>query len=141
MTSDSYRLNSIFSGARVNLMEQKDDKIKKMISDSEVLAEFINIYCSDNHRDRDKAPVVTAGAVSRCLESIDYSYCEECRRLLLYAVSKRVLCPFDPKPACKKCPSHCYGPGYRDRIREVMRYSGMRLIKRGRFGLIRKYFS
>jgi hypothetical protein len=122
-------------------MDKKEDKIIKMIKDSEILAEFINIYCEDFHRDREKATVVSGGMANRCIESVKSSYCDECGKLLLHAVSRRVLCPYDPKPSCKKCPTHCYGPGYRDRIREVMRYSGMQLIKRGRFGLIKKYFS
>ncbi len=122
-------------------MNNKEDKTAKMKRDSEVLAEFINIYCMDLHKGLEMAPVVSGGMVGRCLESANFSYCEECRKLLLHAVSKRVLYPFDPKPSCKKCPTHCYGPGYRDMIREVMRYSGMRLIKRRRFGLIKKYFS
>ncbi len=122
-------------------MSKKMDKTADMIKDSEVLAEFINIYCTDMHGHREKAPAVSGGMAGRCLESVRFSYCDDCRKLLLYAVSRRVLCPLDPKPSCKKCPSHCYGPGYRDRIREVMRYSGMRLIRRGRFGLIKKYFS
>jgi hypothetical protein len=122
-------------------MSNKVDKTIKMITDSEILAEFIKIYCDDFHGDMKQEPVVSGGTVGRCIESIRHPYCEECRRLLLHAVSKRVLCPFDPKPSCKKCPSHCYGPGYRDTIREVMRYSGMQLIKRGRFSLMKKYFS
>ena len=122
-------------------MDKKEDKTAKMIKDAEVLAEFINIYCEDFHPYREKAPIVIGGMAGRCLESVHFQYCDECRKLLLHAVSKRVLCPYDPKPSCKKCPTHCYGPGYRERIREVMRYSGMQLIKRGRFGLIKKYFS
>jgi hypothetical protein len=38
----------------------------------------------------------------------------------------------DPKPACKHCPQHCYAPRYRDEIREVMRYSGRKLVMSGR---------
>jgi hypothetical protein len=38
----------------------------------------------------------------------------------------------DPKPACKHCPSHCYHPDYRKRIREVMRYSGRNMVLGGR---------
>jgi len=33
---------------------------------------------------------------------------------------------------CKHCPEHCYAPRYRAQIREVMRYSGPRLVLRGR---------
>ena len=122
-------------------MEKPDEKISKIIKDAEVLAEFINIYCSDRHESAEKGPVAAGGTVGIYLEQCDFLLCAECRKLLLHAVSKRAICPYDPKPACKKCETHCYGPGYRDRIREVMRYSGMRLIKKGRLDLIRKYFS
>jgi hypothetical protein len=115
-----------------------DEKIGK---DIEVLAEFIHIYCEDKHPDAATVRAISGGAVGRYLAPIEYRYCADCLKLLLHAASKRILCPYDPKPACKKCETHCYGPGYRDAIQEVMRYSGMRLIKRGRFDLIKKYFS
>ena len=121
-------------------MEKPDDKTSKIIKDAEVLAEFINIYCSDRHESAEKGPSWRA-VPWEYISSSAISFCAECRKLLLHAVSKRAICPYDPKPSCKKCETHCYAPGYRDRIREVMRYSGMRLIKRGRLDLIRKYFS
>jgi hypothetical protein len=122
-------------------MEKTDGKTAMIIKDAEVLAEFISIYCSDKHTRSVKSPVATGGAVGKYLEQCNLPLCEECRRLLTHAVSKRILCPYDPKPSCKKCKTHCYGPGYREKIREVMRYSGMRLIRKGRLGLIRKYVS
>jgi hypothetical protein len=115
-----------------------DEKIGKDVA---VLAEFIHIFCSDKHPDAATSGAESGGTVGRYLAMFEYGYCADCMKLLLHAASKRVLCPFDPKPACKKCETHCYGPGYRERIREVMRYSGMRLIKRGRFDLLKKYFS
>lgn len=114
---------------------------KKIKKDTEILAEFIRIYCSDKHVSVEKARVAAGGAAGRYLELCDVELCEDCNKLLLHAVSKRVLCPYDPKPSCKKCRTHCYAPGYRGKIREVMRYSGMRLIRQGRFRLIKKYFS
>jgi hypothetical protein len=37
-----------------------------------------------------------------------------------------------PKPACKHCPAHCYHPTYRARIREVMKFSGRKMLLGGR---------
>jgi hypothetical protein len=34
------------------------------------------------------------------------------------------------KPTCATCPTHCYKPVMRERVREVMRYSGPRMLKR-----------
>ena len=122
-------------------MKKTDEKTVMIINDSEILAEFINIYCTDRHPDAVKSPVAAGGEVGDYLAGCGFFLCEECRRLLLHAVSKRAICPYDPKPSCKKCDTHCYAPGYREKIREVMRYSGMRLIMKGRLGLIRKYFA
>ncbi|WP_297444855.1 nitrous oxide-stimulated promoter family protein [Desulfurobacterium sp.] len=55
--------------------------------------------------------------------------CPECQSLKDYAFSRLDLCPFgDKKPSCRKCPVHCYTPEMRERIREVMRYSGPRMV-------------
>ncbi|OHD66477.1 MAG: hypothetical protein A2176_03800 [Spirochaetes bacterium RBG_13_51_14] len=123
-------------------MNMKTETIEKNVQkDIDVLAEFIHIYCVEKHAGTERARPKSAGDVGRYLASVDFDLCAECAGLLLHAVSKRVLCLYDTKPACKKCPTHCYGPGHRDKIREVMRYSGMCLIMRGRLGLMKKYFS
>lgn len=124
-------------GSKNNLMNTVSREVQH---DVEVLAEFIHIYCQDVHPGAARHPAVSRGAAGRYLEGISFAYCDECRDLLLYAVSKRITCPHDPKPSCKKCPTHCYAPEYRAMIRRVMRHSGMRLITRGRFRLIKKYF-
>lgn len=55
--------------------------------------------------------------------------CDECRSLLEYAHRRLEACRYGVhKTACKKCPTHCYGPAPRARIREVMRFAGPRLI-------------
>ena len=109
--------------------------------DIEVLAEFINIYCGDYHNDREKEEVRAGGEVGQYVNPLKVRLCDDCKKLLLHAASKRIVCPYHPKPACKKCPTHCYAPGYREKIREVMRYSGKRLIKKGRLDLVWKYIS
>jgi hypothetical protein len=38
-------------------------------------------------------------------------------------------CPFkNDKPACKKCPVHCYSPEKREQVRGIMRYAGPRML-------------
>ena len=55
--------------------------------------------------------------------------CEECRALLLYAKARLDRCPFgNGKTACSACKVHCYRPDMRDRIRQVMRYAGPRML-------------
>jgi len=55
--------------------------------------------------------------------------CNECSSLLNYAYKRLELCPFgEKKPTCKKCPVHCYAPSMRSKVKEVMRFSGPRLL-------------
>ncbi len=55
--------------------------------------------------------------------------CAECRELLGYAVARLDRCQFgEGKTKCHKCAVHCYRKDMRARIREVMRYSGPRMI-------------
>lgn len=54
---------------------------------------------------------------------------EEHRELLEYAHARLDRCRFgNRKPACKKCPIHCYKPAMRAQIRDVMRWAGPRMI-------------
>ncbi len=118
------------------MADNGNEKIKK---DIEVIGEFIAIFCEGNHPGAEREPVTLRGKLADYGSGLDLSLCSGCSRLFLHGASKRIICPCDPKPSCKKCETHCYGEGYRERIREVMRYSGMRLIKKGRVGLIKKY--
>jgi hypothetical protein len=87
-----------------------------------IMTRFVEVYCRDHHGAADGAP------------------CDECRDLLGYARRKLERCPYDPKPACKDCETHCYKREYRDRVREIMRYSGIYFVKRGRLDWLVKYF-
>ncbi len=55
--------------------------------------------------------------------------CVECRELLTYATARLDRCKFgERKTKCHKCNVHCYRPDMREKIREVMRFSGPRMI-------------
>jgi predicted amidophosphoribosyltransferase len=55
--------------------------------------------------------------------------CEECSQLWDYAAERLAKCPFGvEKPTCQNCTVHCYKPEMRQRVREVMRYAGPRMI-------------
>ncbi len=125
-------------------LDTASSRMKRVRKDIYVLARFVEIYCRDRHPDRPRGKVSSRGplgeALGDALGEAPVELCDECRKLLLHGAGKRLICPYDPKPRCKKCPTHCYGREYRQRIREVMRHSGMRLILRGRLHLLFKYF-
>lgn len=55
--------------------------------------------------------------------------CEDCRSLLEYSLSRLDHCKFgEEKTKCHKCEIHCYRPDMREKIRQVMRFSGPRMI-------------
>ena len=57
--------------------------------------------------------------------------CADCTLLHGYAVRRLERCLFgDAKPACANCVVHCYRPDMRERVREVMRWSGPRMLWR-----------
>ena len=105
---------------------------RKLRRDLKVLARFIDVYCRHRHRAEEKAPTRLRNIDVEAIYGRSLRLCSECRKLLAHAFIKRLRCPLNPKPACKKCPTHCYAPAYRARIREVMKYSGRRLVLTGR---------
>ncbi|MCD6307542.1 MAG: nitrous oxide-stimulated promoter family protein [Candidatus Latescibacteria bacterium] len=96
----------------------KPDKRKQY----DTLKKFIDVYCKAHHGRNDDG------------------LCTECGDLLEYARSRLERCPYDPKPKCKNCATHCYGPEYRERIRAVMKFSGMHFVRRGRIDWLILYF-
>lgn len=112
---------------------------KKERKDLGVLATFTEVYCRGHH-EGDKNPFDAAAFGLPPLGFERYRLCTECRDFLAYAVERRLKCPLDPKPTCKHCHVHCYRPEHRERVREVMRYSGKALIMRGRLDLLWHYF-
>jgi hypothetical protein len=87
-----------------------------------LLRRFVQVFCTHHH------------------ETPSGELCEQCDDLLGYAAARLAACPMDPKPKCRDCPVHCYRPDYRRRIREVMKFSGMHFVRRGRVDWLVKYF-
>jgi len=55
--------------------------------------------------------------------------CPICQADLDYALLRLKKCPYgDDKPTCKKCPVHCYTPAMKEKVRQVMRYAGPKML-------------
>jgi len=88
-----------------------DPNSKRFRDEKKTMEVMLALYCRDNHGSNDQL-------------------CASCRELLEYAMARLEKCPFGiEKPTCSKCLVHCYKPEMRERVKEVMRYSGPRLIK------------
>jgi len=57
--------------------------------------------------------------------------CRNCDALLAYVEERIAKCPYGAlKPACSQCRTHCYQEEMRQRIQEVMRFAGPRMLYR-----------
>lgn len=100
--------------------------------DLKTLALFISIYCRYRHENEPKTVAAMRTHDVTAIAGREISLCSQCQKLLVHAWTKRTHCPMDPKPQCKHCPSHCYHPTYRAQIREVMKFSGKKMVMGGR---------
>lgn len=51
------------------------------------------------------------------------------QEVLSYAMDRSERCPFmESKAFCSNCKVHCYRPEMREKIRDVMRFSGPRML-------------
>lgn len=90
---------------------------------------MIDIYCKENHYDKNKS------GTSR------YLRCPICDEQAVYALMKIDQCPYkENKPVCSKCLVKCYNVKHKDNIKQVMRYSGPRMIFKHPLLLIRYVF-
>lgn len=105
---------------------------KEVRKDLKTLALFIRLYCSQRHTTAEKERVQLKTHDVMAIAGRELVLCPDCRKLLAHAFTKRSHCPMEPKPACKHCPNHCYHPTYRAQIREVMKYSGRKMLLGGR---------
>ena len=86
------------------------DIVTKREREKEIVSQMISLYCKKKHRSGKEL-------------------CKKCEELRTYAKVRSDKCPFmETKTFCSNCKVHCYQPAMREKIREVMRFSGPRMI-------------
>jgi hypothetical protein len=66
--------------------------------------------------------------------------CSECQELQDYSLKRLEKCPFQQgKTTCARCPIHCYKADMRARIKQVMRFSGPRMLLTHPFLTVQHY--
>ena len=99
---------------RPSMKERKTNKkpkeLKAWEKERKLIPVMIRKYCRGNHG--------TRGGL-----------CEECTALTEYALFRLEKCPFKVnKNFCSLCKIHCYTPDMREKIKDVMKWSGPRMI-------------
>lgn len=88
----------------------KKDILTKREAKKELVSQMIFLYCRKKH-------------------GCKHELCPQCAELNEYARLRSDKCPFmETKTFCSNCKVHCYKPVMREKIREVMRFSGPRMI-------------
>jgi hypothetical protein len=84
----------------------------RMTREAKTICAMVEIYCRDQHGGQ-------------------AALCTECAELQAYALARLDKCPFqESKSTCANCTVHCYKAEMRQRVREVMRYAGPRMVWR-----------
>ncbi len=111
----------------------------RQLDDLKIMATFIRVYCHARH---DRTSLVDAELPEELRPAFRKGLllCPDCAALLAHGILKRRKCPLDPKPTCKACHIHCYSKEYRAKIREIMAFSGRKMILRGRLDYLWHYF-
>ncbi len=93
-----------------------EKQLKRIYREKHTLSVMIMLYCNNYH------------------ETDKNTLCAECDKLLMYAMERIDKCPFSlkklKKPTCLNCPVHCYKRDVREAIKNIMRYSGPRMLTR-----------
>lgn len=81
----------------------------KIDSEKKIVTYMIALYCRKKHK-----RTIT---------------CADCRALMHYARNRLDKCPYgEKKPPCRKCATHCYRKDMRKKVRQIMRFSGPRML-------------
>lgn len=97
---------------KMPLLDEKEIRRieKKRAKEMHMVEDMIVLYCKKNHQHAD-------------------GLCPDCARLAEYARQRAAKCPFMAKKTfCSQCPVHCYRQKEQEQIREVMRFSGWRML-------------
>ena len=82
----------------------------KRQQEKRIVALMIRLYCKKKHGTKKEL-------------------CADCQALCDYAMLRSDKCPFmETKTFCSNCKVHCYKADMREKVREVMRFSGPRMI-------------
>ena len=72
---------------------------------------MVSIYCKAHHSQQTGIP------------------CDYCQAFLVYATARLTRCPFgEKKTTCGNCLIHCYNKTMKKQVKEIMRYSGPRML-------------
>lgn len=83
--------------------------MSRINEEKKIIDEMISIYCRKKHKNKE--------------------LCSECQALQTYAFKRLEQCRYgESKNFCNRCSTPCYAKQQKEQIREVMRFSGPRML-------------
>lgn len=103
--------------------------VEARTQEKRTLALMVGIYCKGSrHRNRAEHGPGPRGA----------GLCPQCQELVDYSFGRIDRCPhMSTKTFCSACPTHCYRPDMRERVRKAMAYAGPRMLLYDPLGALR----
>jgi hypothetical protein len=84
----------------------------RMVRERKTIETMVQLYCGEQHGARGEP-------------------CANCQELRDYALSRLDQCRYqENKTTCANCPTHCYKPIMRERVKVIMRHAGPRMLRR-----------
>ncbi len=81
----------------------------RLNTEKKVFKKMVLIYCKNKHQKN--------------------TPCSECREIIEYGIEKIDNCFYaEKKPFCSKCSIHCYNKNMQKKVKDIMRFSGPRII-------------
>lgn len=92
------------------------------------VSQMVCLYCAGHHSKEMRTEIAHCGEL----------LCTECAELDSYTHVRTEKCPYmGVKVSCDRCKIHCYKPERLEQVRQVMRYSGPRMLFRHPVAAIR----
>ena len=100
----------IYIGKAKRLRIRVSQYFREGVPHDNKVSQMIALYCKKQHHTKQ-------------------GLCPDCAALDAYARQRSDRCPFmETKTFCSNCKVHCYKPEMREKIRQVMRFSGPRML-------------
>ncbi|SJZ35145.1 Nitrous oxide-stimulated promoter [Trichlorobacter thiogenes] len=112
----------------------QNEPTAQQLKDIKIIAKFTEVWCVGQQHSGQQP-------VAAYPELQPLTLCPDCAAFLDYAVKKRLNCPLEAeKPTCRRCRIHCYAPQQRALVKQIMAWSGRKMIMRGRLDYLWHYF-
>ena len=92
------------------LTDRSPEERKRLHREMKTIEIMVKLFCRKNHQNGS-------------------GLCRECSEVLDYTNLRIIKCPYkENKPACNTCTIHCFKNTFKEKVREIMAFSGPRMM-------------